>query len=277
MQVTFSLNQRGVHDDQHALWIDPKDGRHQIIGCDGGFYVTYDRCQNWDHMNQMALGQFYHVAVDSKKPYFVYGGLQDNGCWGVPSLSLRGPGPVNEDVIPINGGDGYVCRVDQEDPDQVYGESQNGGMVRYNLKTGEKGSIKTQPAQGVRYRFNWNTPHPVRDELAPCTAAALLQVMKRGSAKIISLEHAEAVRPRLSPNRLATGRPLGRHRRWLPLDHEERRQGLDQHHGESRPEEADLGRDDRNLTLRRRPGLRGLRRSPHGRRFALPLHDGRFR
>jgi photosystem II stability/assembly factor-like uncharacterized protein len=153
---TFSLNQRGVHDDQHALWIDPKDGRHQIIGCDGGFYVTYDRCQNWDHMNQMALGQFYHVAVDSKKPYFVYGGLQDNGCWGVPSMSLRGPGPVNEDVIPINGGDGYVCRVDQDDPDQVYGESQNGGMVRYNLKTGEKASIKPQ---GNRYRFNWNTPY----------------------------------------------------------------------------------------------------------------------
>ena len=87
-----SSRQRGIHADQHALWIDPKDGRHMIIGTDGGFYVTYDRGQNWDHLNHMALGQFYHVAVCNKKPYWVYGGLQDNGSWGGPSMGLRGPG-----------------------------------------------------------------------------------------------------------------------------------------------------------------------------------------
>jgi photosystem II stability/assembly factor-like uncharacterized protein len=158
---TFQTAQRqlGIHSDQHALWIDPKDGRHQIIGTDGGFYATYDRGLSWDHHNQLALGQFYHVAVCSKKPYWVYGGLQDNGCWGLPSMSLRGVGPVNEDVISINGGDGYVCRVDPNDPDQVYAESQNGGMVRYNLKSGERVSIKPQATGGTRYRFNWNTPY----------------------------------------------------------------------------------------------------------------------
>jgi photosystem II stability/assembly factor-like uncharacterized protein len=157
---TFQPSQRGIHADQHALWIDPRDGRHQIIGTDGGFYVTYDRGQNWDHINHLALGQFYHVAVCTKKPYWVYGGLQDNGCWGVPSMSLRGGGPINEDVVSLNGGDGYVCRVDPNDPDQVYAESQNGGMVRYNLRTGEKASIKPQsPPGGPRYRFNWNTPY----------------------------------------------------------------------------------------------------------------------
>ncbi|MBO0700095.1 MAG: PDZ domain-containing protein, partial [Zavarzinella sp.] len=139
---TFQSNVRGIHADHHALWINPKDGRHMIIGTDGGFYVTYDRTANWDHMNQMAMGQFYHVAVDTKKPYWVYGGLQDNGCWGLPSMSLRGQGPINEDVISINGGDGYVCRVDPTDPDQVYAESQNGGMVRYNLRTNERASIR---------------------------------------------------------------------------------------------------------------------------------------
>ena len=150
----------GIHDDQHALWIDPKDGRHQILGTDGGFYATYDRGQLWDHHNFKALGQFYHVAVCSKKPYWVYGGLQDNGCWGQPSMSLKGAGPLNEDVISLNGGDGYVCRVDPNDPDQVYAESQNGGMVRYNLRTGERVSIKPTAGQGAeRYRFNWNTPY----------------------------------------------------------------------------------------------------------------------
>ncbi|MFM8272553.1 MAG: hypothetical protein ACKODX_09495, partial [Gemmata sp.] len=157
---SFQTGGRGVHADHHALWIDPRDGRHQIIGTDGGFYSTYDRGANWDHHNNLALGQFYHVAVCSKKPYWVYGGLQDNGCWGQPSMSLHGGGPLNEDVISLNGCDGYVCRVDPNDPDQVYAESQNGGMVRYNLRTGERASIKPQARQGgPAYRFNWNTPY----------------------------------------------------------------------------------------------------------------------
>jgi len=157
---SFQVGSRAIHDDQHALWIDPRDGRHQIVGTDGGFYATYDRGANWDHHNSFSLGQFYHVAVCSKKPYWVYGGLQDNGCWGVPSMTLRRTGPTNEDAVSLNGGDGYVCRVDPEDPDQVYAESQNGGMVRYNLRTGERGSIKpVAPQGGPRYRFNWNTPY----------------------------------------------------------------------------------------------------------------------
>lgn len=186
---TFQQSQRGIHADQHAIWIDPKDGRHQIIGTDGGFYSTYDRGRNWDHHNYFAFGQFYHVAVCNKKPYWVYGGLQDNGCWGQPSMGLQGAGPLNEDVISLNGGDGYVCRVDPNDPDQIYAESQNGGMVRYHLKTGERVGIKpgiqrgagigpmpkkvdepeAPPAKkeeggeaaptGGGYRFNWNTPY----------------------------------------------------------------------------------------------------------------------
>ena len=80
----------GVHADQHALWIDPKDGRHMLVGCDGGFYATYDRMDHWDFLNNMAIGQFYSVCVDSRQPYHVYGGLQDNGSWGGPSRSLSG-------------------------------------------------------------------------------------------------------------------------------------------------------------------------------------------
>jgi photosystem II stability/assembly factor-like uncharacterized protein len=190
---TFQTAGRGVHADHHAFWIDPKDGRHQIIGTDGGFYVTYDRGANWDHMNHLALGQFYHVAVCAKKPYWIYGGLQDNGCWGIPSMSLRGQGPVNEDVIPINGGDGYVCRVDPNDPDQIYYESQNGGMGRYNLRTGERASIKPQAPQGQpRYRFNWNTPHILsahNSQIWYCGGNYVFKSVKKGDdAKIISPE-----------------------------------------------------------------------------------------
>lgn len=139
----------GVHADHHAMWIDPRDGRHMIIGTDGGFYVTHDRMATWDHHNHLALGQFYHVAVDSKKPYYVYGGLQDNGSWGGPSHGLKGGvGPINEDWISIGGGDGFVCRVDPHDPDLVYYESQNGSMGRRNLRTGETGRIRPADEKG---------------------------------------------------------------------------------------------------------------------------------
>jgi photosystem II stability/assembly factor-like uncharacterized protein len=156
---TFQTAPRGIHSDQHALWIDPRDGRHMLIGCDGGYYVTYDRMANWDHLNHMAIGQFYHVALCSKRPYWVYGGLQDNGSWGGPSVGLRGGGPINEDWISVGGGDGYVCGVDPSDPDLVYYESQDGAMGRRNLLTGESARIRPRPVQGQPpYRFNWNTP-----------------------------------------------------------------------------------------------------------------------
>ncbi len=157
---------RGVHADQHALWVDPNNSRHMILGCDGGLYVTYDRCENWDHLNHTALGQFYHVGVGPRRDYWVYGGLQDNGSWGAPHRSAKGSGPVNEDWIRIGGGDGFICLVDPDDPDQIYYESQNGNMARTHLSTFEsarirpsspsKDSSKSSPPPSNR--FNWKTP-----------------------------------------------------------------------------------------------------------------------
>jgi len=149
---------RRVHADHHAMWIDPRDGRHILLGTDGGYYSTYDRGTTWEHLNHVSIAQFYHVAVDTREPYHVYGGLQDNGSWGGPSRALSGGGPINADWISIGGGDGFVCRIDPFDPDIVYSESQNGAMGRRNLRTGERASIRPRPQRGVRYRFNWNTP-----------------------------------------------------------------------------------------------------------------------
>ncbi len=150
---------RGVHADGHALWLNPKNGKHVIVGCDGGFYMSYDAGANWEHLNHFALGQFYHVAVDNRRPYRIYGGLQDNGSWGGPSQTLRTYGPVNEDWNYVNGGDGFVCRVDPTDPDLVYTESQGGAIARRNFRTGERGFIRPPTRQNdPPHRFNWNTP-----------------------------------------------------------------------------------------------------------------------
>jgi photosystem II stability/assembly factor-like uncharacterized protein len=184
---------RGVHPDQHALWINPRDGRHMIVGCDGGFYATYDRMSHWDHLNHLAIGQFYHVAVDNRRPYHAYGGLQDNGSWGGPSHSLRGTGPINEDWIVVGGGDGFVCRVDSNDPDLVYSESQEGNMSRRNLRTGETARIRPRDVQGQPpYRFNWNTPFLLsqhNSHIFYCGGNYVFRSVKRGDdLRVISPE-----------------------------------------------------------------------------------------
>ena len=147
----------GIHVDHHALWIDPKDGRHQILGNDGGIHVTYDRMNHWDHLAHVAIGQFYHVGISHDEDYYVYGGLQDNGSWGGPSRSPHGS-IINSDWFRVGGGDGFICLVDPEDPNQIYTESQNGAMGRMNMKTGARGFIRPRPPSGQRYRFNWKTP-----------------------------------------------------------------------------------------------------------------------
>jgi photosystem II stability/assembly factor-like uncharacterized protein len=175
----------GVHPDHHAMWIDPRDGRHVLIGGDGGTYVSYDRCERWDYLNTMALGQFYHVALDNRRPYRVYGGLQDNGSWGGPSHSLDGRGPINADWIMVQGGDGFVCRVDPNDPDIVYSESQEGMMTRTNLKTGQRAMIRPNAPQGqTPYRFNWNTPMVLsshNSSIFYCAGNRVFRSVKRGT------------------------------------------------------------------------------------------------
>ncbi len=190
---SFRTTLGGIHADQHALWIDPRDGRHLIVGTDGGFYASWDRGRSWDHLNHLALGQFYHVAAGPGRAYWVYGGLQDNGSWGGPSVGLHGNGPVNEDWLSVGSGDGFVCRVDWNDPNWVYYESQNGVMARRNLKTGERGSIRPARVQGAPpYRFNWNTPfilsrHNTR--IFTCAGNFVFRSVNRGDdLKVISPE-----------------------------------------------------------------------------------------
>jgi photosystem II stability/assembly factor-like uncharacterized protein len=183
----------GVHSDLHDFWIDPKDSRHLLAGSDGGVYVSYDRAAHWEFLDHLALGQFYHVAVDSRRPYRVYGGLQDNGSWGGPSQTLRPSGPTNADFQLLLGGDGFVCRVDANDPDVVYAESQNGFMFRQNVRTGDAKLVRPKMQTGAgKYRFNWNTPFILSQHNSSIFYAAanyVFRSVKRGEAmKIISPE-----------------------------------------------------------------------------------------
>jgi photosystem II stability/assembly factor-like uncharacterized protein len=140
---TFKSLQPGIaHSDHHACWIDPKNGKHILIGNDGGLDVSYDQGDTWEFINTIVASQFYAVAADMRKPYYVYGGLQDNGSWGGPSQTRSGAGITNADWFRTGGGDGFYSQADPNDYNIVYSESQNGNMSRLDLRTGRSVNIR---------------------------------------------------------------------------------------------------------------------------------------
>ncbi|HEX5436539.1 MAG TPA: hypothetical protein VFW98_05250 [Gemmatimonadaceae bacterium] len=130
----------GAHVDDHAIWIDPNDGQHWIIGNDGGIYQTWDRGGNFRHLNNLTIGQFYDVSYDYAVPYRVCGGLQDNGAWCGPSASKDGP-ITPRDWFTVGGGDGFYTAQDPMDPNTIYAESQNFGIGRVDYATGERSRL----------------------------------------------------------------------------------------------------------------------------------------
>ncbi|TAK63405.1 MAG: glycosyl hydrolase [Bacteroidetes bacterium] len=155
-----SLGDKSKHVDNHAMWIDPSNTNHYIVGCDGGLYESYDRGQNWRYNAHLPITQFYDVCVDNSMPfYYVYGGTQDNSTLGGPSRTRNSSGITNADWFITTGGDGFQSRVDPEDPNIVYSESQYGGLVRYDRRTGEEFGIQPQPEKGAEgLRWNWDSP-----------------------------------------------------------------------------------------------------------------------
>ena len=141
---TFKSLQPGIaHSDHHAIWIDPTNSQHVMIGNDGGLDVTYDQGTTWEFVNTIPAAQFYAVAADMRKPYYVYGGLQDNGSWGGPSQTRsQQNGITNADWYRTGGGDGFYSQIDPTDYNTVYSESQGGAMGRLDLRTGRSVSIR---------------------------------------------------------------------------------------------------------------------------------------
>ncbi len=153
-----------VHVDHHALWINPADPDHLILGSDGGVAASWDGTGHWRMFDNLPLGQFYAIGFDMRDPYYVCGGLQDNDPWCGPSNTRSFHGIRHQDWYETAYGDGFFTIVDPTDSTIVFSESQNGNMNRYDLTTGEKTPMR--PITGPRadgdtaktYRFNWNSP-----------------------------------------------------------------------------------------------------------------------
>jgi photosystem II stability/assembly factor-like uncharacterized protein len=147
--VTSGNTTVGVHVDHHAMWIDPNDPDHIVVGNDGGIAQTWDKGGNWESPANFDIGQFYHVSYNMDVPYRVCGGLQDNGTWCGPSRRVNG-GISNSMWATVSGGDGFVTAQHPLDHDLVFAESQGGNMARLRLDTGERTGLR-KPSWEDRY------------------------------------------------------------------------------------------------------------------------------
>lgn len=168
---TFRVIPGPGHADHHTIWINPSNSDHLMVGNDGGFDVSYDRARTFEALRPAAVGQFYQVSVDMRRPYFICGGLQDNTSWCGPSAT--GARFISAyDWYNVGAGDGFYTAVDPTDHNIVYAEGQRGNIRRLNLATGEikpiqpriatvqSGSnIVPQPDAKTAFRWNWNTPY----------------------------------------------------------------------------------------------------------------------
>jgi photosystem II stability/assembly factor-like uncharacterized protein len=153
---SFTGTNGGSHGDWHDLWIDPKNPKHIVGGDDGGLWTSVDGGSRWWKSNNLPVAQFYHVAVDERDPYQIYGGLQDNSSWVGDSAY---PGGIsNHRWENLYGGDGFWTVPDPSDPNFVYAEAQGGDIGRVDRRSLVTRNIKPRAGYKEKLRFNWNTP-----------------------------------------------------------------------------------------------------------------------
>ena len=155
-KTLHKVNEVNHHGDNHAIWIDPDDTKHWLLGSDGGMYETWDDAKSWEFKANLPTVQFYDVAVSHEAPFYhVCGGTQDNFSWCGPARTRNVNGIVNSDWYVTTGGDGFRSQVDPEDPNTVYSESQYGVLVRYDKATGQELLLQPQEGKGEP-PLRWN-------------------------------------------------------------------------------------------------------------------------
>jgi photosystem II stability/assembly factor-like uncharacterized protein len=154
------LKEEKKHSDNHALIFKKDDPNYLMIGTDAGIYESFDLAQNWRYIKNLPLTQFYKVAVNNAEPFYsIFGGTQDNGSVGGPSATDEREGIANKHWYKTLFADGHQSATDPVHDDIIYAETQQGGLHRIDLTSGEPVMIQPQAQEGDPYeRFNWDAP-----------------------------------------------------------------------------------------------------------------------
>ncbi len=155
---------QGLHLDHCELWINPLNPKQLILGNDGGCYLSYDKGENWLHLNNIPAGEFYDITLDQQTPYRIFGGTQDDATVYGPSKEWDN---TEKDVWKYlwidawSGGDGCVTQVDPEDPNTIYFSMQNGYMLRKDLAADTSKVIapRRQFPDKDKLRYSFVTPY----------------------------------------------------------------------------------------------------------------------
>jgi len=155
---TFEPIRSDIHSDFHAMWIDPGNPELVYMGNDGGMVISEDRAATFRTVDNIPVGQFYHISVDNQIPYNVYGGMQDNGSWKGPSDVWQTDGIRNWEWRETLFGDGFNSIPHPTDYGIGYGMSQGGNLQRWDTRTGERKGIRPyHPDPEQDLRFHWNS------------------------------------------------------------------------------------------------------------------------
>ncbi|WP_445383364.1 WD40/YVTN/BNR-like repeat-containing protein [Robiginitalea sp. IMCC43444] len=154
------LKEEDKHSDNHAIAFKKDDPDYLMIGTDAGIYESFDLAETWKYHKNLPLTQFYKVAVNNAEPFYhIFGGTQDNGSAGGPSATDEREGIANKHWYKTLFADGHQSATDPVYNDIIYAETQQGGLHRVDLSTGEQVFIQPQARKGDPHeRFNWDAP-----------------------------------------------------------------------------------------------------------------------
>jgi photosystem II stability/assembly factor-like uncharacterized protein len=158
--------------DNHDMWIDPTNANRMAVANDGGVSISTTRARTWLRV-QLPIAQIYHVTVDNKIPYNVYGNKQDGPSYRGPSNSRSGGQIARSEWHGIEGGESGWATPDPVDPNIIWstasGSGSRGGIViRFDERTRNGQNVEVWPlstggysAADVQYRFVWDAPFAI--------------------------------------------------------------------------------------------------------------------
>ena len=160
---TFA-RRRPPHGDNHIVWVDPQNPRVLLEGNDGGATVSTDGGMTWSSEHNQPTGQFYHIGLDGRFPFHIYGAQQDEGSIEGPSASSNGE-ISNEYWHRVAYGESTFVAPQPGNPNITYGSGYFSIFLRYDASTGQYAGVSPWPnyqegasSGELKYRFGWTHP-----------------------------------------------------------------------------------------------------------------------